>query len=62
MLTQLTARSESKPYLTFLRRGEPMSEPITLEMMRQTLYSASVCDALDAMGLKNQSPRVAAST
>jgi 4-hydroxy-4-methyl-2-oxoglutarate aldolase len=32
--------------------------PITLEMMRQSLYSAVVCDALDAMGLRNQSPRV----
>jgi regulator of RNase E activity RraA len=35
-----------------------MSEPITLEMMRQTLYSAVVCDALDGLGFKNQSPRV----
>ncbi len=26
--------------------------------MRQSLYSAVVCDALDAMGLRNQSPRV----
>lgn len=32
-------------------------EPITLEMMRQSLYSAVVCDALDAVGLRNQSPR-----
>jgi 4-hydroxy-4-methyl-2-oxoglutarate aldolase len=32
--------------------------PITLEMMRQSLYSAVVCDALDALGLRNQSPRV----
>lgn len=32
-------------------------EPITLEMMRRCLYSAVVCDALDAMGLRNQSPR-----
>lgn len=31
---------------------------ITVEMMRQSLYSAVVCDALDAMGLRNQSPRV----
>jgi 4-hydroxy-4-methyl-2-oxoglutarate aldolase len=34
----------------------PMS--ITLSQMRQHLYSAVVCDALDAIGLKNQSPRV----
>ena len=32
---------------------------ITLSQMRQCLYSAVVCDALDALGLKNQSPRVA---
>jgi len=32
---------------------------ITLAQMRQHLYSAVVCDALDAVGLKNQSPRVA---
>jgi regulator of RNase E activity RraA len=31
---------------------------ITLAMMRQTLYSAVVCDALDAEGLGRQSPRV----
>jgi len=33
-------------------------EKITLPMMRQSLYSAVVCDALDAMGFSNQSPRV----
>jgi 4-hydroxy-4-methyl-2-oxoglutarate aldolase len=33
--------------------------PITLEMMRQNLYSAVVCDALDKIGLTHQSPRVA---
>lgn len=32
--------------------------PITLAMMRERLYSAVVCDALDAAGLKNQSPRL----
>ncbi|MCC7087225.1 MAG: RraA family protein [Pirellulales bacterium] len=32
-------------------------EPITLEMMRCSLYSAVVCDALDAVGRRNQSPR-----
>ena len=31
---------------------------ITLDMMRQSFYSAVVCDALDAMGLRRQSPRV----
>src|SRR2546423_6928491 len=31
---------------------------ITLPMMRDVLYSAVVCDALDSMGLTNQSPRV----
>ena len=35
------------------------SRPISLEMMRQTLYSAVVCDALDAMGYTRQSPRAA---
>ncbi|MBC8352534.1 MAG: RraA family protein [Planctomycetes bacterium] len=28
-------------------------------MMRESLYSAVVCDALDSLGLRNQSPRVA---
>lgn len=31
---------------------------ITLAKMRECFYSAVVCDALDAVGLKNQSPRV----
>ena len=31
---------------------------ITLPMMREALYSAVVCDALDALGLRHQSPRV----
>ncbi|HRK31091.1 MAG TPA: RraA family protein [Tepidisphaeraceae bacterium] len=31
-------------------------DEITLDMMRKELYSAVVCDALDAMGLRNQSP------
>ena len=37
-----------------------MSAPqkITLEMMRQSLYSAVVCDALDTLGLTRQSPRL----
>ena len=32
---------------------------ITLSMMRETLYSAVVADALDSLGFRNQSPRVA---
>lgn len=31
---------------------------ITLPMMRESLYSAVVSDALDTLGLRNQSPRV----
>ena len=31
---------------------------ITLAMMRETLYCAVVCDALDGLGCMNQSPRV----
>lgn len=31
---------------------------ITLEMMRRELYCAVVCDALDAIGYRHQSPRV----
>src|SRR5262245_39622422 len=31
---------------------------ITLTQMRERLYSAVVCDALDKLGFKNQSPRV----
>jgi 4-hydroxy-4-methyl-2-oxoglutarate aldolase len=30
---------------------------ITLEMMRQSLYTAVVCDVLDSLGFKRQSPR-----
>lgn len=33
-------------------------EQITLPMMRETLYTAVVCDALDALGYTNQSPRI----
>ena len=33
--------------------------PITLAMMRESLYSAVVCDALDALGYPRQSPRLA---
>ncbi len=35
-----------------------MPTAITLEMMRQSLYTAVVCDALDAEGWTRQSPRV----
>ena len=31
---------------------------ITFEMMRESLYSAVVCDALDGLGFREQSPRV----
>jgi len=33
-------------------------EEITFEMMRAELYSAVVCDALDGLGYRHQSPRV----
>ena len=33
-------------------------ETITLDMMRQSLYSAVVSDALDGLGFRRQSPRV----
>jgi regulator of RNase E activity RraA len=32
--------------------------PITLDMIRETLYTAVICDALDSLGLRNQSPRI----
>lgn len=35
-----------------------MPSEITIAMMRESLYSAVVCDALDALGLRNQSPRI----
>lgn len=34
------------------------ARPITLAMMRESFYSAVVCDALDAEGFSRQSPRV----
>jgi 4-hydroxy-4-methyl-2-oxoglutarate aldolase len=34
------------------------SVKITLEMMRQSLSTALVCDALDALGLRSQSPQI----
>jgi len=33
-------------------------DTITIAMMRESLYTAVVCDALDALGYKEQSPRV----
>jgi regulator of RNase E activity RraA len=47
-----------------VKTGEPeMPDPnrpsITLAMMREKLYTAVVCDALDSLGLRQQSPRVA---
>src|SRR5688500_16417700 len=36
----------------------PTAGPITLAQARDALFSAVVCDALDAMGYTNQSPRV----
>jgi len=35
-----------------------MSSPITLAQMREAFYSAVVCDALDSVGYRRQSPRV----
>ena len=37
-----------------------MTEPskITLDMMREHLFAAVVCDALDSLGFRNQSPRI----
>lgn len=34
------------------------SKTVTLDMMRRELYSAVLCDALDAMGYRNESPRL----
>ena len=36
----------------------PRPAEITLSMMRESLYAAVVCDALDSLGLTHQSPRV----
>lgn len=35
-----------------------MAEQITLDKVRQHLFSAVVCDALDSIGLTHQSPRI----
>ena len=37
---------------------EDSPKQITLPMMRESLYTAVVCDALDSLGLRSQSPRV----
>ncbi|QDU08584.1 RraA family protein [Gimesia aquarii] len=37
--------------------NEPLPETITLEMMRQSMHSAIICDALDSIGYTLQSPR-----
>src|SRR5437588_1967972 len=47
----------STEYLIVSKRTRRMPD-ISLSQMRQHLYSAVVCDALDKLGLKNQSPRV----
>ena len=41
-----------------MKNGSKRSSRITLAMMRKSLYSAVVCDALDALGYPHQSPRV----
>src|SRR5690606_18906017 len=43
-----------------LKSRDVMADPseITLPMMRESLYCAVVCDALDALGYRHQSPRV----
>jgi len=38
--------------------AERMPQEITLEMMRTALFAAVVCDALDSLGYREQSPRV----
>jgi len=38
--------------------SDPTAHEITLPMMRESLYSAVVCDALDSLGYRNQSPCV----
>src|SRR5438128_10232814 len=46
----------TNPHPGPLPRGEGVA--ITFAMMRESLYSAAVADALDSLGLRNQSPRV----
>ena len=33
-------------------------QEISLQQIREHMYSAVICDALDSVGLKNQSPRI----
>src|SRR4051794_40460855 len=40
------------------RMIDSCDKPITFAMMRESLYSAVVCDALDALGYPRQSPRL----
>ncbi len=40
------------------RTAKPLPAQISLSMMRKSLYSAVVLDALDSLGYRNQSPRV----
>src|SRR5262245_60427534 len=51
-------RANNSSQIGFLM-SSTSTEHITLSMMRQSLYSAVVCDALDAIGLHKQSPRLA---
>ena len=39
--------------------SESSAHEITLAMMRESLYAAVICDALDALGYRDQSPQVA---
>lgn len=47
-------RAETEAAHAELKDGQA----VTLAMIRRSLYSAVVCDALDSLGLRNQSPRV----
>jgi regulator of RNase E activity RraA len=50
--------SESPNARSFNMISNCRDTPVTLAMMRQSLYSAVVCDALDSMGYPRQSPRL----
>ena len=51
--------SESIPDpVSVVMMSDAVPETITLEMMRESLYAAVVCDALDGLGYTNQSPNV----
>jgi regulator of RNase E activity RraA len=50
---------ERRPFaLEYRDMTQAFEGKITLGMMREKLYSAVVCDALDALGFRRQSPRV----